>query len=44
MADLREQQLQFANHLRNPDRFPAPQGIEERRLLVYRDLFFNNIS
>lgn len=44
MADLREQQLVFANHLRNPDRFPAPQGIEERRLQVYRDLFFNNIS
>lgn len=40
---LREQQLQFANHLRDPDKFPAPAGIEERRLLIYRDLFFNNI-
>ncbi len=44
MAKLREQQLQFANHLRNPVLFPAPEGIEERRLQVYRDLFFNNIS
>lgn len=44
MVDLREQQLQFANHLRNPALFPAPEGVEERRLQVYRDLFFNNIA
>ncbi|MEZ5539336.1 MAG: putative DNA-binding domain-containing protein [Pseudomonadales bacterium] len=44
MAELREQQLQFANHLRNPAKFPAPQGVEERRLQIYRDLFFNNIA
>ncbi|HRG51136.1 MAG TPA: putative DNA-binding domain-containing protein [Pseudomonadales bacterium] len=44
MVDLREQQLQFANHLRNPELFPAPEGVEERRLQVYRDLFFNNIA
>lgn len=44
MADLHAQQLQFANHLRNPALFPAPEGIEERRLQVYRDLFFNNIA
>lgn len=43
MADLREQQLQFANHLRNPELFSAPEGMDERRLQVYRDLFFNNI-
>lgn len=44
MTELRDQQLQFANHLRNPVQFPAPQGVEERRLQVYRDLFFNNIA
>jgi hypothetical protein len=43
MAKLREQQLQFANHLRNPKLFPAPEGMDERRLQVYRNLFFNNI-
>ncbi|HNI36737.1 MAG TPA: putative DNA-binding domain-containing protein [Pseudomonadales bacterium] len=43
MANLREQQLQFANHLRNPELFPAPEGVDERRLQVYRDLFFNNM-
>lgn len=43
-SSLREQQLQFANHLRNPVRHAPPPGIDERRLAVYRELFFNNIS
>ena len=43
-TSLREQQLQFANHLRDPENNPAPQGIEERRLQIYRKLFFGNIS
>lgn len=41
---LREQQLIFANHLRNPAMFPAPPDVEERRLQVYRRLFLGNIS
>lgn len=41
---LREQQLLFANHLRNPARFPAPSDVEERRMRIYRQLFFGNIS
>jgi hypothetical protein len=41
---LREQQLAFANHLRNPALHAAPPGVSERRLRVYRELFFNNIS
>lgn len=41
---LREQQLLFANHLRNPARFPAPTDVEERRMRIYRQLFFGNIS
>lgn len=45
MADrLREQQFAFARHLRDPARYPPPPGIEDRRLAVYRDLFFNNIE
>ena len=43
-VQLREQQLQLATYLRNPERFPAPSAIEDRRLKVYRELFFNNIS
>ena len=44
MEDFRRQQYEFAAHLRNPDVNPAPEGIEERRLKVYRELFFNNVK
>ena len=45
MADtLRDQQFALSNHLRDPHAHPAPPGIEERRLAIYRDLFFNNIE
>ncbi|WP_088332075.1 putative DNA-binding domain-containing protein [Lacimicrobium sp. SS2-24] len=36
-------QQQFAKHLKHPELEPAPAGLEERRLSIYRDLFFNNI-
>jgi hypothetical protein len=37
-------QKRFADHIRDPDRYPAPEGIEARRLAIYRRLFFNNLS
>lgn len=37
-------QYAFAAHLRDPARYPAPSGIEDRRLAVYRELFFNNVA
>ncbi len=37
-------QTQFASHVRNPDRHPAPAGIEDRRMGIYRDLIYNNIE
>lgn len=37
-------QKRFADHIRDPDNNPAPDGIEERRLAIYRRLFFNNLS
>ena len=43
-ATFREQQYAFAAHLRDPERNPAPAGIEDRRLGIYRELFFNNVS
>lgn len=39
-----QQQYQFAAHIRSPQECPAPDHIEDRRLAVYRDLFFNNIK
>ena len=43
-ARLAELQRRFADHIRDPEHRPAPEGIEERRLAIYRRLFFNNLS
>ncbi|MBK1720342.1 putative DNA-binding domain-containing protein [Thiocystis violacea] len=43
-ADFIRRQLAFAAHLRDPETAPAPADVEERRLAIYRDLVFNNLS
>ena len=46
MADrpsFQQRQLAFAAHIRDPKNVPAPEGIEERRMAIYRELFFNNL-
>lgn len=40
---LHDQQYQLAAHIRDPAR-PPPPGIEDRRLAIYRDLFFNSFE
>lgn len=40
---LQVQQREFAAHIRDPQANPPPLGIEDRRMAVYRDLFFNNL-
>lgn len=40
---LKDMQLAFAGHLRDPDRVSAPSDVEDRRMAIYRRLFFNNI-
>ena len=48
MADtrpaLRELQLRFTANVRDPAGAPAPEDIEDRRMQVYRELMFNNVS
>jgi len=41
---LAAQQLAFAAHLRDPAQHPAPNGIEDRRLGIYRELFYNSLE
>ena len=41
---LRAQQFALAQHVRDPERNAPPPGIEERRLAIYRDLFYNSIE
>jgi uncharacterized protein len=37
-------QREFAAHIRDPERHPAPDDVEDRRMAIYRRLFFNNVS
>jgi hypothetical protein len=36
--------MAFAAHIRDPANRSRPADVEERRMAIYRDLFFNNVS
>ena len=40
---LAKLQEQFAAHIRSPNTAPAPADVEDRRMAIYRNLFFNNV-
>ena len=42
--EFQDKQLAFAAHIRDPQHTPAPEGIEDRRMAIYRSLFFNNLK
>ena len=42
-TDFQAMQYAFAAHIRDPQNVAAPEGIEDRRMAVYRKLFFNNL-
>lgn len=37
-------QQQFAAHIRDPQHQAAPDDVEDRRMAIYRELFYNNIK
>jgi len=37
-------QLAFAAHLRDPQAHPGPPDVEDRRMAIYRELFYNNVE
>lgn len=41
--DFQDKQYAFAAHIRDPENTLAPEGIEDRRMAIYRTLFFNNL-
>ena len=43
LPDFQRKQYEFAAHIRDPEHNAAPPGIEDRRMAIYRDLFFNNL-
>ncbi len=44
LPDFRAVQIEFAAHIRNPEANARPEDVEERRMKVYRELFYNNIE
>jgi hypothetical protein len=42
--NLRSLQTRFAAHIRDPENHAAPADVEDRRMEIYRRLFFNNIN
>ncbi|MDX1697820.1 MAG: putative DNA-binding domain-containing protein [Thiohalobacterales bacterium] len=38
------QQYAFAAHIRDPEHVPAPADVEDRRMAIYRELFYNNVE
>ena len=43
-AEFIRQQYAIAAHIRDPDHAPAPADIEDRRMDIYRELFYNNVE
>jgi len=43
IPDFQQKQYAFAAHIRDPEHNPAPPGVEDRRMAIYRELFFNNL-
>lgn len=43
-SSFQETQFSFAAHIRHPKLNDAPKGIEDRRMEIYRNLFYNNIE
>jgi hypothetical protein len=43
IPEFQQKQYAFAAHIRDPDNNPPPDGVEDRRMAIYRELFFNNL-
>lgn len=43
-VDFRSKQAEFAAYIRDPENNPVPVDVKERRMAMYRELFFNNIE
>lgn len=39
-----QRQYQFAAHIRDPEHNDAPANLEDRRMKIYRELFYNNVE
>lgn len=39
-----QKQLEFAAHIRNPEKYPRPLDVAPQRMNVYNELFYNNVE
>jgi hypothetical protein len=44
MSDFKQTQYAFAAHIRDPQQHPCPRDVEDRRMNIYRELFYNNVE
>lgn len=44
MSDFKHTQYAFTAHIRDPQQHPCPQDVEDRRMNIYRELFYNNVE
>ena len=42
--EFTRRQYEFAAHIRDPEHQPAPGDVEDRRMKIYRELFYNNVE
>lgn len=43
-ANFIQKQYEFAAHIRDPEKNPRPEDVEERRMKIYTELFYNNVE
>ena len=43
LPDFQKKQYAFAAHIRDPEHNAGPADVEDRRMAIYRELFFNNL-
>ncbi len=44
LPEFQQQQRIFTAYIRDPEKNPAPQNIEPRRMAAYHELFYNNVQ
>ncbi len=44
LAGFQQQQMAFAAYIRNPEQCEVPAGIEQRRMSIYAELFYNGME
>jgi len=44
VPSFKKHQYEFTAHIRDPEKNAKPDGIEDRRMGIYRELFYNNVE